>query len=311
VGSLHPNISALRKVRSTSSLDQTECFQILCTRTRTSNIRPRPHLIDRTSPHSYNTMPPIIPPTDPVYAQSLLAHPPQSEPAPIRSTITTLNLQPHIEGGYFVETDRDKLLVPNPFQNLPLLANATSKDTSTTRHASTTIYYLLTPKSPVGYFHRNRGRTVHTLHRGRGRYVLLHVDQRDEQTGRVPVETFVVGQDIERGERVQWIVEGGKFKASFLLPDSGGDGDDVEVSPEEMGGMTDPVSDDGSGIGAGSARGLLISETVVPGFEFSDHDFLTAEGMIDALPDDEARDELRWLLKRGEQGRLDELVRKQ
>ncbi|KAK5452953.1 hypothetical protein LTS15_007102 [Exophiala xenobiotica] len=257
-------------------------------------------------------MPPIIPATDPIYAQSLLSHPPQSEPAPVSSTITTLKLQPHIEGGYFVETDRDKLLVPNPFRNLPLLTNATSKDTSTTRHASTTIYYLLAPESPVGYFHRNRGRTVHTLHRGRGRYVLLHVDQRDEQ-GRVPVETFVVGQNIERGERVQWIVEGGKFKASFLLPDrdSDRDGDDIGVSGEEMGEMTDDFSDDGSGIGAGSEKGLLISETVVPGFEFSDHDFLTAEGMVDAFAnDDKARDELRWLLKRGEQGRLDELVRK-
>jgi predicted cupin superfamily sugar epimerase len=32
-----------------------------------------------------------------------------------RALITHLNLQPHIEGGYFVETDRDTLRVPNPF----------------------------------------------------------------------------------------------------------------------------------------------------------------------------------------------------
>lgn len=30
------------------------------------------------------------------------------------------------------------------------------------------------------------------------------------------VESFVVGGDIEKGERLQWIVKGGKFKASFL-----------------------------------------------------------------------------------------------
>ena len=45
----------------------------------------------------------------------------------------------------------------------------------------------------------------------------------------------------------QWIVEGGKFKASFLLPDTEG--------------------------GNESAKGLLISETVVPGFDYRDHDF--------------------------------------
>lgn len=237
-------------------------------------------------------MSPIIPPTDAAYAQTLLTHLPQSEPPFVQSAITTLNLQTHIEGGYFVETDRDPLQVPNPFHNLPLLSNATSKDTSDTRHASTTIYYLLGPKSPVGYFHRNRGRTVHTLHRGRGRYVLLHVDQRDSN-GRIPIETFVVGPDIEAGEKLQWIVEGGKFKASFLLPDS-----------------SDLESSEAGGIEAGSEKGLLISETVVPGFEYSDHDFLTAEGMVDALTDGE-KEELRWLLKKDEQARLDSVVKQQ
>lgn len=33
------------------------------------------------------------------------------------------------------------------------------------------------------------------------------------------VETFVVGPGVEVGARVQWVVEGGKYKASFLLPD--------------------------------------------------------------------------------------------
>lgn len=37
------------------------------------------------------------------------------------------------------------------------------------------------------------------------------------------IETFVVGHDISKGEKLQWIVEGGKYKASFLLPDDEGD----------------------------------------------------------------------------------------
>ncbi|KIW10828.1 hypothetical protein PV08_10127 [Exophiala spinifera] len=239
----------------------------------------------------------MIPPSDTDYARALLAHPPSSDPAAVQHTISALSLQAHIEGGFFAETDRDKLLVPNPFQNLPLLANATSRqkkdlDTSATRSASTTIFYLVAPTSPVGYFHRNRARTVHTLHRGRGRYVILHVDRRDDQ-GRVPVESFVVGQDVERGEKLQWIVEGGKFKASFLLPDTAAAAAATTTEAAETG-----VSE----------KGLLISETVVPGFEYSDHDFLTAEGMVEYL-DPKEIEELRWLLKRGEQDRLDEALK--
>lgn len=62
---------------------------------------------------------------------------------------------------------------------------------------------------------------MHTLHRGRGRYVIIHEDERKEGE-KARVETFVVGLDIHGGERVQWLVEGGKYKASFLMPDEHG-----------------------------------------------------------------------------------------
>ena len=59
---------------------------------------------------------------------------------------------------------------------------------------------------------------MHTLHKGRGRYVLIHADEaaKDE---RARVETFVVGHNVRKGERLQWVVDGDKYKASFLLPD--------------------------------------------------------------------------------------------
>jgi predicted cupin superfamily sugar epimerase len=224
-------------------------------------------------------MPHII--YDTSYTKSLLDSPPSAEPQTVQGIINILKLQPHIEGGYFVETDRERRVVPNPFKDLPLLSNATDTvDTSATRSASTSINYLVTPKSPVGYFHRNRGHTVHTLHKGRGIYVLLHVDQPRDAQGKVRVDSFMVGQDIVNGEDLQWVVPGGKFKASFLLPDS----------------------DDGQE----SKNGLLISETVIPGFEYSDHDFLTAEGFVEYL-DEEQQEELKWLLKPAEQGRLEEV----
>ena len=131
--------------------------------------------------------------------------------------ITKLGLQRHPEGGYFVETDRDALLVPNPFQT-PSQGTFTDQ----TRHASTTIFYYLTPANPTGVFHRNKGRTVHTLHKGRGRYVIIHAPERGQKAR---VETFVVGQNVLAGERLQWIVEGNKYKASFVLPDTEGGGE--------------------------------------------------------------------------------------
>ncbi|KAH8893131.1 hypothetical protein GQ53DRAFT_821859 [Thozetella sp. PMI_491] len=189
------------------------------------------------------------------------------ESSEIQAVIDTLQMLTHIEGGYFVETDRDQRLVPSPFP--PPLETATTLVPQrpgfdpAVRNASTTIFYLITPGSPQGNFHRNRARTVHTLHRGRGRYVLIHADENNR------IETFVVGPNVAAGERLQWIVEGGKYKASFLLPDQEG---------------------------GESSSGLLISETVVPGFEFCDHDFLTREGLVKLLGEDEAKD-LEWLVR--------------
>lgn len=86
------------------------------------------------------------------------------------------------------------------------------------------------------------------------------------------MESFVVGQDLEKGETLQWIVEGGKFKASFLL--------DVEGEQEN--------------------GGLLISETVVPGFEYCDHDFLPDVEALRKLVGEKKAEELKWLLRPSE-----------
>lgn len=193
-----------------------------------------------------------------------------SEPPATAGIIKALNMIPHIEGGYFAETDRDPLLIPSPFPIAPASEATLSLAgprrpgfDPKVRNASTTIFYLLTPGSPQGNFHRNRARTVHTLHKGRGRYVLINAAGE--------IETFVVGQDVARGERLQWIVEGDHYKASYLLPDS-----------EEA---------------KSSAEGLLISETVVPGFEYCDHDFLPRDGLTQLLGGERAEG-LKWLVRR-------------
>lgn len=181
---------------------------------------------------THSTISQSLPPLIPTFPRpSSLTSPPPEAPT-LAALISTLKLQPHIEGGYFAETDRDPLLVPNPFpasssttttKSIAELAGLDPHNTNTnkTRNASTSIYYLLTPGSPLGAWHRNAGRTVHTLHWGRGRYVIIHADEEGEEKR---IETFVVGKDVQAGERLQWIVEGGKFKTSFLLPDGEGEG---------------------------------------------------------------------------------------
>lgn len=204
---------------------------------------------------------------------------PSSDPEPpaVQSTIAALNLTPHIEGGYYALTDLAPTSIPSPYPPVPL-SEATLAATGGPRPGfdpkqrllSSTIFYHLTPRRPQGSFHANRSRIVHTLHRGRGRYVLIHPD--DDGGGRL--ETFVVGQAVEKGERLQWVVEGGVYKASFLLPD------------------------DAAGEGGEEASGgLLISETVVPGFEYADHEFLSLEGSRALLSADAAA-QLEWLVKK-------------
>jgi predicted cupin superfamily sugar epimerase len=225
-----------------------------------------------------------LPPLKPVYSPKDSSAT-RNESPKLAKLISTLALQQHIEGGYFVETDLNTSPSACSTEQTTFYtstgavsANTEQGSQDKTRNASTSIHYLLTPESPMGAFHRNRGRTIHTLHRGRGRYVIIHADEvvseYDSHAGvksKARVETFIVGQNVEKGERLQWIVDGGKYKSSFLLPLEGEDLDDN--------------------------GGLLISETVVPGFEYSDHDFMRVD-RLEALVTKEQADEMRWMLRK-------------
>ena len=212
--------------------------------------------------------------------------------------IRALHLQPHVDGGYFVETDRDSLRVPTPW-HAPTHPHSHAMGWAPydTRSAMSSMQFYLTPKAPVAYFHRDRARTIHTLHKGRGRFVILHADEATVPPppggpgaphhhhhhhhphhgwlGTARVETFDVGPDVAAGERSQWVVGGGKYTACFLLPDKAGK--------------------------AASKEGLLVSETVVPGFEYCDHDLL-ADDRLAALVTPAQRLELAWLVRGGHDG---------
>lgn len=64
---------------------------------------------------------------------------------------------------------------------------------------------------------------MHTLHKGRGRYVIIHADEvargefpggygegnaaeGERWVGTARVETFIVGQNVLAGEKLQWLV---------------------------------------------------------------------------------------------------------
>ena len=92
--------------------------------------------------------------------------------------ISALGLEKHIEGGYFAEIDRNPLVIPNPFltenaekdgegkregRKEEVVNRTADKPVSgddSVRNASTSIYYMLSPSTPQGHFHRNKGRTV-------------------------------------------------------------------------------------------------------------------------------------------------------
>jgi predicted cupin superfamily sugar epimerase len=124
--------------------------------------------------------------------------------------IKALGLQDHHEGGYLSRTDEDPVETLN-----------SRIQSGELRKASSSAFYLLTPKCPLGAFHMNKARIVHALHAGRARYIIIHPDERDSN-GKAKVETFVVGHNVVNGERLQWVVEANVWKGTILLPDKSG-----------------------------------------------------------------------------------------
>ncbi len=124
--------------------------------------------------------------------------------ASAQDVITALNLEPHVEGGYFRRTyqsdHRDSL-----------------ETAGGPRYLMTSIYYLLTDQSPVGQFHFNRSDILHYFHLGDAiEYNLIHADG--------SLQTLVMGSVVLAGQHLQLHVPGGIWKASRLLDGSNGFG---------------------------------------------------------------------------------------
>ncbi|KAH7881368.1 RmlC-like cupin domain-containing protein [Lentinula edodes] len=114
------------------------------------------------------------------------------------------------------------------------------------RPLGTSIYYLLTKDSPSGVIHMNKSVTYHILHQGRAEYTLIY------PTNPPTIEKHIIGTNVSAGESRQLLVGTGVWKMSRLLP-------------EDM------------------DHGCLITEVVVPGFHWEDHQFLTKGGLHELL----------------------------
>lgn len=110
--------------------------------------------------------------------------------------VESLNLEPHVEGGYFRQTFK-----------------AVGEPSITTergeRSLLTSIYYLLTADSAIGHFHLNSSHIMHYFHFGDPiTYYLIYPDGELKQ--------IVFGPDITQGQLLQFVVPGGVWKASRL-----------------------------------------------------------------------------------------------
>ncbi|KJA15229.1 hypothetical protein HYPSUDRAFT_48543 [Hypholoma sublateritium FD-334 SS-4] len=150
------------------------------------------------------------------------------------SLIKDLNLEEHPEGGYYALTDSQGERVASPFS-----------EGNQERPLATSIYYLLTRDRPAGLFHMNKSVTYHVLHHGRAEYTLI-------TPGRPPtVARRVLGTDVRAGETRLLVVGTGVWKRSALLAaDLAGDEEEEEHAQ------------------------CLITEVVVPGFDWADHVYM-------------------------------------
>ena len=107
--------------------------------------------------------------------------------------IAALNLQPHPERGFFVETYRAPLTLDGLPHGAP-------------RAASTAIYFLVTRAQPTTYLHRLRSDELFHLYEGGPLDVLLLRDGG-------PGEVARLGRDVAAGERPQLVIPAGTWFA--------------------------------------------------------------------------------------------------
>ncbi|CAK8712092.1 DUF985 domain-containing protein [Candidatus Electrothrix laxa] len=109
--------------------------------------------------------------------------------------ITLLNLEPHpTEGGYFRRTYESDLRYDTENGSRKIL---------------TSIYYMLTKDSPVGFLHKNKSDIIHFHQLGAPiKYMIVSPNG--------VLSEKILGPNIAHGETLQLLVPGGWWKASRI-----------------------------------------------------------------------------------------------
>nr|VFJ63880.1 MAG: hypothetical protein BECKDK2373B_GA0170837_11303 [Candidatus Kentron sp. DK] len=112
--------------------------------------------------------------------------------------ITQLRLEPHpIEGGYFRRAYQSDYRC----DDVPYAKTA--------RRLMTSIFYMLTDDSPIGYLHVNHADIMHYFHAGSPlRYLIVHPDGQ--------LQRARLGANPAAGEQLQLLVKGGCWKTAIL-----------------------------------------------------------------------------------------------
>lgn len=112
---------------------------------------------------------------------------------------------------------------------------------------------------------------MHVLHQGRAEYVLIYPPNHPTYSSPRPtVKRIVMGPDTTAGEVRQLYVESGVWKKSSLLKE------DLE---EVAKGQVDK-----------EVVGCLITEVVIPGFEWADHKWMCREDLDSLFPGGDTED---------------------
>jgi predicted cupin superfamily sugar epimerase len=123
----------------------------------------------------------------------------------IRRWVDTLGLSPHPEGGFYRETYRAEMTLPE---------SALSSVHGGPRSASTAIYFLVTAGS-FSAFHRIASDELWHFHAG-GALEIVTIDPSGAR------RDLHLGLDVERGERPQHVVTAGAWFGSRLRTDEDG-----------------------------------------------------------------------------------------
>lgn len=151
--------------------------------------------------------------------------------------ITTLDLQPHPEGGFFKETYRSKGEI-----NQAILG----ENYEGTRNYSTCIYFLLTSDTYSAFHKINQDEIWHFYD---GSPIKIHMVT---ETG--AYSNIIVGNNLENGERPQFVVPGGCWFAAKVINEK---------------------------------DYTLVGCTVSPGFDFRDFILSTRDALISKFPQHE------------------------